>query len=442
MYGLKLYRERYAKSAQQYQELLSESERYPADEIRKYQTRKMVELIGHAIHTVPYYREYARNHSIRQSDIQCLEDIKKFPILRKESIRSQPEKFLSDDFRQKRKLIKLGTSGTTGTPLTVFCDRDSRTFHYAFFSRLRSWFGLKPRSRRVTLFGRIIILPEQNRPPFWRYDFAQNNLLMSSYHLSESNLHHYHRKLRIYEPEEVIAYPSSVYHLARYIKDKRLEPLKPKVVITTAETLLQYQKETIKAAFDAPLVNQYGCTEMSFFASSCEHGTMHLHPEHGIVETVDENSNNITGEPGRLIVTGFINRAMPLIRYDIGDLVTLADKAGGTCECGRAFPIIKQVEGRIDDILYRRDGTPVGRLDPVFKGGSHIIAAKIVQKKTGDVQVLVQPSKDFNESTRTWLVYELSKRMGERIEIEVKMVDDIPKEKNAKFKAVESHYRV
>lgn len=440
LYGLKLLTERYGKSAKEHLGLLLKTEGYSAEAMLEFQTASFVRLARFAIKMVPFYQDWAANQGIKAKDIQDLKDLKLFPILAKETVRRKPEMFISKIHKPRHDLIKLSTSGTTGKPLTVLCDQDSRIHHYAFFSRLRRWFGLEPISRRATLFGRIIVLPEQNQPPFWRYDISQRNLLMSSYHLSQANLYAYYHKLRLYKPAEIIAYPSSVYQIAQYINRNGLEPLKPKVVITTAESLLPYQRTAIESAFNAPLVNQYGCTEMSFFASQCEHGSMHFHPEHGIIEVIDELGNSVVESPGNVVATGLINKVMPLIRYEIGDRITLA-KPECTCVCGRSFPIIRRVEGRIDDILYRRDGTPVGRLDPVFKGGSNIIAAKILQKKAGDIEVSLQPSDSFCTKNLSWLEYELRKRMGDGIGIMINLVSEIPKDKNGKFRAVESHYR-
>ena len=93
--------------------------------------------------------------------------------------------------------------------------------------------------------------------------------------------------MRDFAPDEVIGYPSSVYQLARQVRDSGQPPLAPRVVFTTAETLLAHQREAIEAAFACPVIDQYGCTEMAFFASQCEHGTMHVHPEHGCLEALD-----------------------------------------------------------------------------------------------------------------------------------------------------------
>ena len=440
LYGMKLYRERYSKHAEAYLKQLLESEKYTQKEMDQLQERRFLEIAKIAIETVPHYRDWATENGLSMADFTSLADLKKFPILSKESVRANPERFVSDQVKEPEKLIKLHTSGTTGSPMTVYCDADTRTHHYAFFSRLRHWFGLKARSRRATLFGRIIMLPENNRPPFWRYDIAQNNLLMSSYHLKKENLGFYYDKLVKYRPDEIIAYPSSIYQLALYIQENNLPRLTPKVVFTTAETLLAYQREVLERAFSAPVIDQYGCTEMAFFVSQCERGTMHSHPEHGLLETIGADGRPVKNQPGTLLATGFVNQSMPLIRYEVGDRASLSSD-NANCACGRIFPIVLGVEGRLDDVIYRKDGTPVGRLDPVFKGGSGIVSAQIKQDCIGNVNVMVVRTGAFGHRELEWLRQELEKRLGADIAVTIDLVEKIEKQSNGKFKAVESDFR-
>lgn len=437
IYGYKLYRERYNQNSQKYLDRLQNSQHFTQAEMDEFVDAQFISLARIAIETVPFYRRWAKQNQIKPSDITGVADLPRFPIIKKSALRQNPRDFVSDSAHD---LIKLNTSGTTGSPLDIYCSKDDRSYHYAFFSRLRSWFGLGQRSKRATFFGRIIMLPEHQKPPFWRMDLAQNNLLMSSYHLSEYNLIHYYRKLESYRPEEIIAYPSSLYELGRFIIEQDLEPIQCKVVFTTAETLLAYQREVLEQAFRAPVIDQYGCTEMAFFVSQCEHGTMHSHPEHGFLETITPEGKSVNNEPGALLATGLVNRSMPLIRYEIGDRVTLSS-GHSNCPCGRAFPVVLEVEGRLDDVIYRKDGTPVGRLDPVFKGGSGIVSAKIKQDHRGNVKVWVVPTEDFGDKEFAWLLRELKKRLGEDITVTIDLVQELAKERNGKFKAVESEFQ-
>ncbi|MCL7945694.1 hypothetical protein [Marinobacter sp. ATCH36] len=437
LYGYKLYRERYNKNSKKYLECLKNSQHFTQAEMDQFVDKQFVSLAKIAIETVPFYRRWAKESQIEASNITGVADLLRFPIVKKEFLRENPRDFVSDSASG---LIKLNTSGTTGSPLEVYCTKDGRSHHYAFFSRLRSWFGVAARGRRATFFGRIIMPTANNEPPFWRMDLAQNNLLMSSYHLSEANLLHYYKKLWNYRPEEIIAYPSSLYELGRFIVKHDLEPIRCKVVFTTAETLLAYQREVLERAFRAPIIDQYGCTEMAFFASQCEHGNMHSHPEHGLLETVTKDGEPIRNKPGILLATGFVNRAMPLIRYEVGDQITLSSDYT-SCPCGRPFPVILGVEGRLDDVVYRKDGTPVGRLDPVFKGGNGIVSAKIKQDHFGNVEVLVVPTNVYGNRESEWLRQELEKRLGADVSITIHLVEELGKESNGKFKAVVSNFK-
>lgn len=433
-YGYKLFRQRYSKNAKKYNHDLEKSAEFSVAEMHALQERRFVKIARHAIEFVPYYRNWALNNHITINDFNSLKDLSWFPILEKDEIKKNPRNFLSDVYLGRHDLFKIHTSGTTGKPLTIYCDRDSRTHHYAFFTRLRSWFGLDQNSKRATLFGRIILKPGQNSPPFWRYDYFQRNLLMSSYHLSNENLTHYYSKLAEYFPDEIIAYPSSIYQIAKYIVRQHLPQLKPKVVFTTAETLLPYQRTMIERAFNCPIIDQYGCTEMAFFASQCEHGTMHLHPEHGIFETVDSNGHaTLEGNQGLAVATGFINYAMPLIRYKVGDIVVLSN---GICRCGRAFPVLESVEGRKDDILTTLNGQPIGRLDPIFKGKDGIYETQIIQTAHDRIEFRIVKDEKFLAKEEKELIYEIRKRIGFDMRLDLIYVKDIPKDKNGKFKSV------
>lgn len=267
MYGIKLYFERYGVSASEFEALLDKTQHYSAQQMASYQEKELVSLLQSAVKDVPFYRKWAKENGIDSEDISCRMDLEKFPILTKDKLRENVDLFISDRY-PKRLLIPLSTSGSTGQPVTIYCDKQARTRHYAFFTRLRNWFGVGRRSRRITFFGRAVMHGSINSPPFWRFDWPQNNLIMSAYHLSDENLGYYYRKITGFGPEEVIGYPSSIYTVASYILKNHLIPVTPKLVIATGETLLPYQREIIEKAFKAPLINQYGCTEMAFLPLS------------------------------------------------------------------------------------------------------------------------------------------------------------------------------
>lgn len=430
-YGMNLYLQRYSRQGKIMLSTLKKTQDFDKDQMRQYQEYEFVKIARHAISTTEFYHNWAKENGIAQSDIRSLKDIKMFPVVDKEMVRSNPDSFKSSLYGKK--VFEIHTSGTTGTPLRVFTDIYSRSRHYAFFSRLRSWNGVNPVDRRCTIMGRVITLPGRKKPPFWRYDLFQKNLLMSSYHLNEENLFYYYEKIKSYNPKEILSYPSSIYTIAKFIVDNKLDPIDVNVVITTAETLLPYQAECVSRAFNTTLINQYGCTEMSFFASS-QDNIMLLHPEHGLAEVEnDKGEIDFHGE-GKLIATGFINYSMPIIRYSVGDSLILSDVNDNGAQK------IISLEGRTDDILYSYDNTPIGRLDPIFKGGLGIKEAQIEQLSDKSVVLRLVPDKEYDSEKGDSLKSELSKRLGREIPVNIEICNQIGRGSNGKFKPVISSY--
>ncbi|UUA71402.1 hypothetical protein [Cellvibrio sp. QJXJ] len=433
--GFKLRSERYKPVGQSKLTELLKTQNFNQEQMREYQSRAFVAIARHAINNTIFYQRWAQDKGLEAGDIKSIEQINLFPVIEKAYIRENSHEFKAQPKNQNAKQIKLHTSGTTGTPLTVYTDENSRSEHYAFFSRLRSWYGLQPVDRRATMFGRIIMPAADKKPPFWRYDAVNKNLLMSSYHLKKENLLSYYRKLVDFKPQEIFSYPSSIVQLADFIIQNNLPKLDLKLLMTTAEHLHSFQREKLLAAFNAPVVNQYGCTEMAFFVSTLPNGEFCSHPEHAVLEvkTSDQSIHNI-GE-GELVTTGLINFSMPVIRYLVGDNVVLGE------ENKNGFKILQDVQGRVDDLIYMKDGTPVGRLDPIFKGGTGIKAAQIFQNKEGDIELRIIPDSSYCESLGAALKAELIKRVGGDCSIDLMLIDEIEKSSNGKFKSVISRYK-
>ena len=433
-YGFRLHGRRYGGISDEYLSRLRKSQSFSPDDMGRLQMEQLRNLLEHAFETVPYYKEFSARAGLSIGDFSDASDLRHLPIQEKEHLRNDPDSYKSEIYPAEGKLFELNTSGTSGKPLTIYCDIHSRRRHYAFWRRLREWFGIKPGMLRATFFGRIAVSPEQRRPPYWRYDAFQRNYLFSSYHMSDLNLRHYYEKLLEIQAEELIGYPSSLFVLAKYMKKNSLHGILPRAVFTTAETLLEHQRAIIEEVFERDVVDQYGCTEMALFVSQCEKGTHHVHPEHGIVEIVDEDGIPLpAGEEGEAVCTGFANYAMPMIRYKLGDRLALSKEQ---CSCGRSFPVVRQIIGRVDDILVTPDGRSLGRLDPVFKGMSGIYETQIIQPAPDRLVLKMVTDPAFTERNREDLIYEIRKRTGSEMRIDIEIVDSIPKDENGKFRSV------
>jgi phenylacetate-CoA ligase len=297
------------------------------------------------------------------------------------------------------------------------------------------WYGVSRHDRWAILGGQLVTPVAQRRPPFWVWNAALHQLYMSTYHLAPEHLPAYIDALRQHRITYLWGYPSSLYELALgVLQAGRAGTLPLKVVITNAEPLLPYQRETIRKAFGCEVRETYGMAEIVAAASECETGRLHEWPEVGIVEVLEGGAPVLRGTTGDLVATGLLNEDMPLIRYTVGDRVSLS-ASRAPCPCGRTQPIVAAIEGRSDDTLVTRDGRRIGRLDPVFKAGLPIREAQIIQETFDRLRVRFVPAADFTPAAERALEQAIRARVGD-MQIVLESLTSIPRTANGKFRAV------
>ncbi len=430
----KLDRQRYGPEFEQIIDKIAEHDKWSTERLLEYQCQQLRSLIRHAVTKVPYYRRLFTERGIEPDSIAEPEDLQRLPILEKETVRTD-SKSLLDETLEPKKLLCGHTSGTTGTPIEFYRDTwlNSAAFAYAD-KRCREVAGLARRKNRSVSIGVYLVTDlSRTKPPFWVYNRRWDQLYMSCYHLAPKYLDAYVQKIRRFKADYIEGYPSSVYAIAKHIVDNELEPVPFKACFTTAETLFDYHREAIQQAFGCRTYNQYGSGEGVVFAAECEQGSLHLSPEFGIVEIVDDNDKLLpAGRTGQLICTGLINRTQPFIRYRIGDLGALKD---GKCVCGSNLPMLSHIEGRIDHVLLTRDGKQVGRLDPVFKDTPGIAAAQIVQDDWGKFRIRIIPGRNYTDEDGEKAKMNLARRLGEG-EIKIEIVEEIERTASGKFCAL------
>lgn len=432
LHSRSLDRQRFGPEYENVLKEIAEHDKWTPQQFEEYQNQKFHELIIHASANVPFYRKL--NADMPKQKAWTLNDLKSFPILGKQSVRNNPESFV-DERLDKSNLVVLHTSGTTGTPLKIYRDIKLNSAALAYFDgRCHSVANMQRRvNRSVSIGGSLVTAPDRTTPPFWVENRRWKQLYMSSYHLSPQNLPFYVEQLRKFHGEYIEGYPSSIYAIAQYIVENKLESVPFKACFTTAETLFDYQRNDIGQAFGCKTYNQYGCGEMAVFAAECKEGSMHLSPETGFVEVLDDNDNPVEpGQTGNLICTSLINFVQPFIRYRIGDLGALKK---GQCPCGSPLPMLSHIEGRIDAVLITRDGRKIGRLDPVFKGAEGIIEAQIIQNDYEKFIVRIVPGMDYKQQHGGNVLDNLKNRVGQA-DISLEIVDRIERTSAGKFRAV------
>lgn len=424
---------RYDRNTAKYTEQALEREQWSLDRWETWQSERLGFVLHRAATRVPYYREYWAQRR-RAGDGASWEYLENWPIVDKNILRSSPEAFVADDCNV-RKMFHEHTSGTTGKPLNLWWSRDTVRKWYALVeARCRLWHGVSRHDRWAIMGGQLVTPVSQRQPPFWVWNQALNQLYMSSYHLAPDLLDSYVDALIRYRVKYLHGYTSSLYELAQAVIASGRRDLNMTVALTNAEPVYDYQRAAISRAFNCSLRESYGMAEIVATASECELGEMHLWPEVGRVEVLEDGRAVAVGEVGSLVCTGLLNADMPLIRYRTGDRGALSSRSE-SCQCGRAMPLLGQIEGREDDVLWTADGRRIGRLDPLFKDDLPIQEAQIVQVALDCIRVRYVPTPAFKPSHEHEIVQRLQARMG-RMKVVFEKLDAIPREHNGKFRAV------
>ena len=433
-----LGRQRYGGRFPEFQSLLRESQWWDAGRLRAWQATQLRKVLVHAVESVPYYRELFRRYGFDPHRIESVEQLAALPVLTRDTIRTRAADLVSRAFTRQQ-LHEGHTSGTTGTPLTVFYDADMIAMNYAVMDRQYEWIGAclsAGDSRVAVLRGNIIVPLSQQRAPYWRNNRHLNQRIFSSFHLSPRTAGDYCRSLQEFAPDIIDGYPSSLYVLAKLLLNSGMT-LPVSAAITSSETLYDFQREAIESAFCCRVFDYYAAAERVIFSVECDHHRgHHLCEEYGLTEVLDEHGQPAAiGSEGVLVGTSLHNMGMPLIRYQTTDRAAFKTQR---CTCGRALRLMEDITTKAEDLLRLKDGRLISPsvLTHPFKPLDSIEGSQLVQTDVDRLLVRIQPGGEFGEHQRQHLTRELKARLGADMRIDFELVDELPRTSRGKFKWV------
>jgi len=400
------------------------------EELLKIQEKKLGMIVKHAYDNVAYYHHKFKSLNLKPSDIKRVEDLQKLPPITKEEIRKNfPEKITAKNINTN-KCKSYFTSGSTGIPLTVLVDPKANDYRAALFGRAFFECGLKLRDR--TLFvGDSRHFPKD---PYW---FQRLGILQRKYFSAAEPIDQQFPKVVDYSPEAIFAYASYLFLLAKENEKRKAEHLHPRLVFSTAEVLGSGEREIV-TSLGGEIFDLYGCVETERLAWECNrHEGYHMDIDSSIIEFVKENEAVSAGEEGKMLLTCLYNYAMPLIRYDIGDIGIPTD---AICSCGRGFPLIKKILGRHDDFITCPNGRMISPI-PIrhaMRSVPGIMQYKVVQKSRKELEVFVVKDEGFSNRTFEHIREEVGKVVGRDLVISPSVVEKIEKEKSGKLRAIVS----
>jgi phenylacetate-CoA ligase len=329
-------------------DFLMQSQWWPRVEIKKYQEKKLQDLIRHCVSTVPFYRDLFRENDLQVDSIKTITDLKKLPVLKKSRIKKEGlERFKSSSVGPKE-IIQSASSGSTGEPLFYVRTRKAYSFNLA--TQLRGWYWMGFR-----LGDRYVKLSQNPRKdPIKRLqDRFSNNQYLAINPLEDKNFEYVLGQIEKFKPEYIRCYPDPLLFLARFKKKHPEFSHVPKAIATTGNTLFPETRKEIEDSFCCKIFDAYSCEGNSTVFECPSHNGYHSAGEYGITEIIDENGYPVTEGIGRLISTDLWNYAHPFIRYDTQDYVEVDSSP---CSCGRNLLKIKRIIGRDNDVLEMESG--------------------------------------------------------------------------------------
>lgn len=408
-----------------------------ADAFWAYQASRLQAMYADAVAHVPYYRDLHDDYP-RSLDIDPahpLDALRQLPVLPKALVRRETERF----WRQPP-VFGTGehtTGGTTGSgTLRVRAGIRDRGITNAILDARYAEIAGTPSPRILRLSG-FIEHGESEERLSWHIPGTKFTYL-SVYGLSHTNRDAIVDLLQRFRPQVIHGFPSAIHQLALLFRDDPLPgDVPPFVVVSVSETLLDAQRVDIETHLRTRVFDEYGSQEGQHLVLQCAEGAWHIHPARGIVELLELDSDApvAAGELGRVVVTGLVNRSMPLLRYDIGD-TAMSTGYATSCLCGCLWPTIGRIYGRIDDLPRTRDGRQFHFL--AMKSITNVKESQVIQKSFDrfTCRVVVDDTHKLDlPRIKSEVTAELQKQFNVHPRVEVSVVDRLERTTRGKFRA-------
>ncbi len=396
----------------------------PPEVVRARQLGLLRAALQHAYQTVPYYQRTWGAAGVHPDDVKSLDDLRQFPVLTKADIRAAGDELLSTAFDRAKLRVKK-TSGSTGVPLVIRIDEPAVQWKTACTLRADQWSGYRlgqrvakvwgnPEYRHFGLRGRVV-----NR-------LVDRAVYLDTIHLTPERIREFTAVIRRHRPGLLFGHAHSLYLLACQLKKAGVTDVRPSGVVSTAMPLYDWQRAVIEEVFGVPATNRYGCEEVSLIACECErHRGLHVAAESVLTEVRAD---------GKLLLTDLSNRAMPLVRYEVGDVVAASDRV---CDCGRGLPLLERVEGRDADYVVTPAGGLISGISLTENFALHIAGAaqvQIVQEAVTFLRIRMVKDDGFTDASRRRIGELVREMFGPLMRYEVEFVDLIPQEPSGKYR--------
>lgn len=393
------------------------SSRLKASEISQFQDKKIRELVTYSYNTIPFYHDLFKERGLKPDYVKGIKDLKKLPVLTKEKLRSVHLEKMMPVGADVNKFYLARTSGTTGTPLRVYRDRQAKIAGYLQEHLWRLSCGDKITNKQTSLEARWTL---SNRP-LEKIGVFRTQLISASTPVEKQI-----QQISRFNPDTISSLPSVLMPIAKAIEYQDIHIINPYLIFTGGEILDANTRRLFTKTFNAEVFDGYGANEVGVIGKECtEHSGYHVLGSSIFVEITQDGEVVADGEEGNVTVTDLINHATPLIRYNLQDIGTMSRDV---CSCGNPFPLVKLAGGRQIDFLQLPSGLRVSAVPFYYwlvqMGG--IRQFQMIQENIDHFVIKIVKSPDFKENTILEIKSIMKKNLGDVL-IEVEIVDQISK---------------
>lgn len=421
-------------------ELMRDAQWHHPDRVLAIQSERLEKILLYAHRHVPYYTRLLEQHGVVSGQRVRMDRFRDLPFLDKPTIRANFQAITSDEAR-RLKATPNRTGGSTGEPLEVLLDpAEVRVTGGVVLRLFYEWHGVRPGDPEVKLWGSTRDLFHTER---WSLGELRQKVsgitLLNAFQMTPERMEQYIGVLNRLRPAVLRGYSSNLYELAQFAHERGLAVHPPGRVFSSAGTLYPHLRARMEKVYGCRVFNHYGSREVHSVAMECPVADgLHLSAFTHLVEVLDEQGRPCPpGVDGDLVITNLLNRAMPLIRYRIGDRGSLAQ---GTCACGRGLPRLAQVSGRRVDCFWTRDRRMIPGEYFIYLLGVHIDdnpfrKYQVVQEDFDDVvyRLVLQAGRSLSDDLRQTIVKDTRLVMGERCEVSFELLEDIPPSPSGKY---------
>lgn len=426
------YKDRYGGNYKKYLFDFKTNRDLKKEELKNIQSNRFDFFLNTVIQSSRFYKDYPK---------VSIEDISQLPIVNKEILRQNIE---SVHTITKSDAVVSKTGGTTGKSLEVFFTKDNMQERFALLDDFRNRFGYQLGKRTAWFSGKDLLTSKDiKKNRFWKTDYLHKVKYYSTFHIKEDYLKYYIENIIQYQPEYLVGFPSTMLEIAKYGLKHSYDFPKGviKAIFPTAETITEESRFIIEKFFKTKLYNQYASSEGAPFIFECSVGNLHLELQSGVFEVLDENNRPSTS--GKLVFTSFTTAGTPLIRYDIGDRISL-DEETKSCSCGNHNPLVKEILGRIDDYVYSPENGKInlGNISNTLKDTKGIIRFQAIQNELDKIIVLViKDNLIYNEAIENKFIQNWRDRIGNQMDLQIKYVENIDVESSGKYRIVKNNIK-